>query len=95
MGKTDNLMTITGILWFDEKVSYEDVCDRLEERLLQFDRFEQRIGGRKRRVRQPYWETVENFDIESHVYDISLPEPATDESDNSRGFESPSRCSTE
>ena len=79
MGKTDNLMTITGILWFDEKVSYEDVCDRLEERLLQFDRFTQKIGGSKRRVRRPYWETVENFDIESHVYDISLPEPATDE----------------
>ncbi|WP_336325780.1 wax ester/triacylglycerol synthase family O-acyltransferase [Halovenus sp. HT40] len=79
MGKTDNLMTITGILWFDEKVSYEEVCDRLEERLLQFDRFKQKVGGRKRRVRRPYWETVEDFDIDSHVYDISLPEPATDE----------------
>ncbi len=78
MGRTDNLMTITGILWFDEKVSYEDVCDRLEERLLQFDRFKQKIGGRKRRLRRPYWETVEDFDIESHVYDISLPEPAND-----------------
>lgn len=79
MGKTDNLMTITGILWFDEKVSYEEVCDRLEERLLQFDRFKQKVGGRKRRVRRPYWETVEDFDIETHVYDVSLREPATDE----------------
>lgn len=78
MGKTDNLMTITGILWFDEHVSYEEVCDRLEERLLQFDRFKQKVGGRKRRFRRPYWETVENFDIDSHVYDISLPEPAND-----------------
>jgi WS/DGAT/MGAT family acyltransferase len=79
MGKTDNLMTITGILWFDEKVEYEEVCDRLEERLLQFDRFTQKVGGRKRRLRRPYWETVEDFDIDSHVYDISLPDPATDE----------------
>lgn len=79
MGETDNLMTITGILWFDEKVSYEEVCNRLEERLLQFDRFKQKVGGRKRRVRQPYWETVEDFDIDSHIYDISLPEPASDE----------------
>jgi WS/DGAT/MGAT family acyltransferase len=78
MGKTDNLMTITGILWFDEQVTYEDVCDRLEERLLQFDRFKQKIGGRKRRLRRPYWETVADFDIESHVYDLSLPEPADD-----------------
>ena len=78
MGKTDNLMTITGILWFDEQVSYEEVCDRLEGRLLQFDRFKQRVGGQKRRFRRPYWETVEEFDIESHIYDISLPEPADD-----------------
>lgn len=78
MGTTDNLMTITGILWFDEQVSYDEVCDRLEERLLQFDRFKQKVGGRKRRFRRPHWETVEEFDIESHVYDISLPEPADD-----------------
>lgn len=79
MGQIDNLMTITGILWFDEQVGYEQLCERLEERLLYFDRFSQRIGGRKRRFRRPYWETVEDFDIETHVYDISLPEPADDE----------------
>ncbi|MXR52857.1 wax ester/triacylglycerol synthase family O-acyltransferase [Halovenus sp. WSH3] len=79
MGETNNLMTITGILWFDDHVSYDEVCDRLEERLLQFDRFKQKVGGRKRRVRRPYWETVEEFDIDAHVYDISLPDPATDE----------------
>lgn len=78
MGETNNLMTITGILWFEEQVSYEVVCDRLEERLLQFDRFRQKVGGRKRQFRRPYWETVDDFDIESHVYDISLPEPAND-----------------
>lgn len=78
MGRTDNLMTITGILWFDRKIEYEVLCERLEERLLRFDRFSQKVGGRKRRFRRPYWETVENFDIESHVFDISLPEPADD-----------------
>lgn len=79
LGQTDNLMTITGILWFDDKVTYEELCDRLEERLLHFDRFKQKVSGRKRRVRRPYWETVENIDIETHVYDISLPKPADDE----------------
>lgn len=78
MGRTDNLMTITGILWFDRRVGYAELCDRLEKRLLRFDRFTQRVGGRKRRLLLPYWESVENFDIESHVYDISLPEPADD-----------------
>lgn len=79
MGKIDNLMTITGILWFDRQVGYDELCERLEERLLRFDRFKQKVGGRKRRVGRPYWETVEGFDIETHVYDISLPEPANDE----------------
>ncbi len=78
MGETENLMTITGILWFDEQVSYEQFCERLEDRLLQFDRFTQKIRGQKRRIRRPYWETVEDFDVETHVYDISLPEPADD-----------------
>lgn len=75
MGEANNLMTITGILMFEEKISYDTLCDRLEERLLRFDRFTQRIGGRKRRIRRPYWETVEDFDIHNHVYELSLPEP--------------------
>jgi len=79
MGMIDNLTTITGILWFDGEVTYEEVCDRLEERLLRFDRFKQHVGGRKRSIRQPYWETVEDFDIETHVDHISLPEPVDKE----------------
>jgi diacylglycerol O-acyltransferase len=75
MGTTDNLTTITGVLWFDERLPYRELCDRLEERLLRFDRFEQHVGSRKRSVRQPYWETEAEFDIETHVYHVSLPEP--------------------
>lgn len=76
MGTAQNLMTITGVMSFDETVGYEELCERLEERLLRFDRFEQRIGGRKRSVRRPYWERMRAMDIRTHVYDISLPEPA-------------------
>ena len=54
IGSIDNLTTITGVLWFDEAISYEELCDRLEERLLRFDRFGQRVGGRERAVRRPY-----------------------------------------
>ncbi len=79
MGTTENLMTITGILVFEEAIGYDEFCDRLEERLLRFDRFKQRVNGRKRRFRRPYWQTVEEFDIRNHVYQISLPEPATEE----------------
>jgi len=75
LGETNNLMTITGMLMFEETVTYEEVCDRLEERLLRFERFKMRVGGQKRRLLPPYWELVEDFDIENHVYDLSLPEP--------------------
>lgn len=75
MGETNNLMTITGVLMFEETVTYEEVCDRLAERLLRFDRFSMKVGGRQRRFRRPYWEQVEDFDIENHIYELSLPEP--------------------
>jgi WS/DGAT/MGAT family acyltransferase len=76
MGTTNNLMTITGVLTFEGTVTYEEMCERLETRLLRFDRFRQRVGGQKRRLSRPYWETVEEFDIENHVYELALPEPA-------------------
>lgn len=75
MGAIDNLTTITGVLWFDEPIGYEELCARLEERLLRFERFRQRVGGRTRAVGRPYWETVEDFDIETHVQHVALPEP--------------------
>ena len=75
MGTIDNLTTITGVLWFDEPIGHEELCARLEERLLRFERFRQRVGGRTRAVGRPYWETVEDFDIETHVQYVALPEP--------------------
>ena len=80
VGSIDNLTTITGVLWFDEAIGYEALCDRLEDRLLRFERFEQRIAGRDRTLRRPYWETVAEFEIETHVQHVALPEPQdTDE----------------
>jgi diacylglycerol O-acyltransferase len=76
MGTTNNLMTITGVLTFEETVTYDELCGRLEERLLRFERFKQKVGGQKRRLLRPYWESLEDFDIHNHVYDLALPEPA-------------------
>jgi len=75
MGAMDNLTTITGVLWFDEAIGYEELCDRLEERLLRFERFRQRVGGRNRAVGRPHWETVDGFEIGTHVRHVALPEP--------------------
>lgn len=76
MGKRTNLMSITGVLILEGRVSYEQLCDRLESRLLRFERFRQHIGGQTRHLRRPYWETGERFDIHNHVYHLALPEPA-------------------
>lgn len=76
MGTASNLMTITGVMTFEQHVGYEELCDRLEQRLLRFARFKQRIGGEKRMVRRPYWEEMASLDVRTHVYDIALPEPA-------------------
>jgi hypothetical protein len=45
MGEPTNLTNITGILVFGERVGYEELLDRLEARLLRFDRFRQRVHG--------------------------------------------------
>lgn len=75
MGRIRNLTTITGVLVFEDRVPYEAFRDRLEERLLRFDRFGQRVGGRARRIRRPYWEPTPGFDIETHITHVALPEP--------------------
>lgn len=75
MGTADNLTTITGLLRFDEPISYEALRDRLAERLLRFDRFRQRVDGQRRQLRQPYWETAEDVDVDTHLTHVSLPEP--------------------
>lgn len=79
MGTAYNLMSITGVLTFEQPVEYDEFCDRLEERLLGFARFEQYIGGRQRIVRRPYWEAMSDMDVRSHVFEVALPEPADKE----------------
>ena len=76
LSRPDNLVTITGVLLFADRLPYDRLCDRLESRLLRFDRFRQHVGGRTRRLLRPYWAPTEGFDVHNHVYDLALPEPA-------------------
>ena len=76
IGTPENLTTITGVLWLDGAIGYDELCDRLEARLCRFDRFRQRVGGRGRTLRRPYWEPAEPFDVETHVQHVALPAPA-------------------
>lgn len=75
LGTIDNLTNITGVLVFDGQMTYEELCDQLERRLLRFDRFTEAIGGRKRTIRRPYWDEMDDFNIDTHVHELNLAEP--------------------
>lgn len=74
MGDKTNLMEISGVLMFEDRVEYEDLIAHLEERLIPFDRFKQRIVGRDL-GRRPRWEEDTEFDIRAHVHHVALPDP--------------------
>jgi len=76
MGTPRNLMSITGVLVFEEQLGYDELCERLEERLLRFARFRQGIGGRTRSIRRPYWVELADVDVRTHVSEVALPDPA-------------------
>lgn len=75
MGDRTNLMTITGMLYFDDPVSYGAVREQLRERLLPFKRFRQRVIHEDTPFRRPTWEVDEQFDIDCHLHHVALPEP--------------------
>lgn len=73
MEQPTNLMMITGVFTFDAPMPVDIFKDLLEERLLIYDRFRQRVKGRRG---TPYWEDDPHFDIDRHVHRTALPEPA-------------------
>ncbi len=63
-----NLMMISGVMIFDGKVNFDQLVAVLEERLLAFERFRQRVVQPANPLSAPTWETVPDFDIRDHVY---------------------------
>jgi diacylglycerol O-acyltransferase len=67
-----NAMTITGIMWFEDPIAFEDYRRVINERWVPFRRFRQRVvrpGG----LARPHWELADDFDIDDHVKRITLP----------------------
>lgn len=63
-----NLMMISGVMTFVGKVDFDLLTQVLEERLLPYERFCQRVVQPANPLRPPYWETVPDFDIRDHLY---------------------------
>jgi diacylglycerol O-acyltransferase len=67
-----NLMMVTGMLVFDQPLSFARLRQAIEQRLLSFDRFQQQIvyiGG------APHWQADPHFTISAHLHRIALPAP--------------------
>lgn len=75
MDDPTNLMMITGVLTFEEPLDYDRVCTIIEERLLRFDRFGQRVAPSRIPLALPHWEDDPDFDLTHHVRRAALPEP--------------------
>ena len=70
MDEPTNLMTITGVLVLDDPMGIDTFKALLEERLLGFDRFRQRVRDPEG---SPYWEPDPYFDLDRHVHRTALP----------------------
>ena len=71
-----NLMMITGVLVFGQPLAYDRLKAVIEERLLVFDRFRQRVVQPALPGARPYWEDDPNLDLRYHLQRASLPAPA-------------------
>jgi WS/DGAT/MGAT family acyltransferase len=75
MEELANQMTITAVLTFEAPLDRADLRRAVEERLLSFERFRQRVR-RGRFDRRPRWEPDPDFDLDRHLHTVCLPEPA-------------------
>ncbi|WP_370654020.1 wax ester/triacylglycerol synthase family O-acyltransferase [Rhodoferax sp.] len=73
MDSASNLMMIMGVWIIKPAVSYEATCQRIEERLLKYPRFSQKVV---QDATGASWVTDTGFDIQRHVLRDKLPPSA-------------------
>jgi diacylglycerol O-acyltransferase / wax synthase len=71
-----NLMMITGVMVFGQPLVYDRLKAILEERLLVFDRFRQRVIQPALPGARPYWQDDPHLDLRYHLQRATLPAPA-------------------
>lgn len=70
-----NLMMVTGVLTFAKPVDMAYLRTLIESRLLQFDRFRQRVVRPALPMAPHYWEFDPTFNVNAHLHHIGLPSP--------------------
>ena len=67
-----SLVTVVGMMIFKKKVSKKEIERVVGNRLLQFEKFRQKIIMKKN---DPIWHDDDDFDIHAHISHVALPEP--------------------
>jgi WS/DGAT/MGAT family acyltransferase len=75
MDRPVNMMMIASFMAFDGPVDFERVVATVEQRLLAFDRFRQKVMPPRIPFGNYTWELDPQFDIRAHVHRIALPAP--------------------
>lgn len=70
-----NLMMITGVMVFGQPLAYDRLKAVIEERLLVFDRFRQRVVQPALPGARPCWEDDPSLDLRYHLQRATLPAP--------------------
>ncbi|MEM7336584.1 MAG: wax ester/triacylglycerol synthase family O-acyltransferase [Chloroflexota bacterium] len=75
MEESTNLMTVSGLLLFDDIIDHERLKQTIENRLLTYKRFKQRIVEPSIPLAPLFWETDSNFNLDAHILRVGLPSP--------------------
>ena len=70
-----NLMIITGVLSFYEKLEFAKLKELIEDRFLSYDRFRQRVIEPKIPGAGPRWVEDKYFNLNAHLQRVALPDP--------------------
>ncbi len=70
-----NLMMVTGVLTFPHPLDMAHLRALIESRLLQFERFRQRVVRPSLPFAPAYWEPDPHFNVGAHVHRVGLPHP--------------------
>jgi diacylglycerol O-acyltransferase / wax synthase len=70
-----NLMMVTGILMFSRRVDLARLRGVIEERLLAFPRFRQKVVEAPLGLGPPQWLTTRGFDLDAHLHHVAVPAP--------------------
>jgi diacylglycerol O-acyltransferase / wax synthase len=70
-----NLMMVTGVLTFTGPLDFRLFKSLIAGRLLQFERFSQRVVRPSLPFVPPYWEFDPHFNLNAHLHHVALPHP--------------------